>query len=295
MKVFAMILPQSVGKKLGSKFSFFTKRMLEYLPELKSDIALSEIDMEADEYLGASIVSSFALGYLMLFGTAVPLKIAGYPGNQPLILAAIPAVLILLLDFLILLRYPKILSIKRGELIDRDLIFALKDLLLHMSAGLSLYNSMAAVSRANYGFVSKDFSWVVHKSNEGMALDDALEELALRSSSEYMRNALWQIINAYRSGAGVKDALTLLIKNLIKEQQRKIRDYTQELNVLTMMYMLFAVAIPSIISTLIVVLTSFMGGGVTPPVYMLIIFICILIQIMILMLIKSRRPLVYLD
>jgi len=77
------------------------------------------------------------------------------------------------------------------------------------------------------------------------------------------------------------------------EQKRKIRNYIQELNVLSMIYMLFAVAVPTIITTVLVVLNSLMGTNVTEGIYIFVIGICITIQAILVGFIKSRRPMVY--
>jgi flagellar protein FlaJ len=214
------------------------------------------------------------------------------PGIE-FVLSIIPAVILMVLDFFILIRYPSILAVKRAEMLEKDLIYALKDMLLNISAGLSLFESIRKVSEGDYGYVSEDLKRVVEKTNRGMALDDALEELAISTSSEYMRNALWQTINAVKAGTSVKEALTGIIDSLLREQNRKIRNYIQELNVLTLMYMLFAVAVPTIITTVLVVLTSLMGTGINEDTYVLVIAVCLVIQIGLVGFIKSRRPLVY--
>jgi flagellar protein FlaJ len=292
MRVYAMILPQRVGRKIGDMFQNLGGYLTGFMPELKSDIVLAAIDMNADEYVVASIASSLILGVLMFTFTYFPLVVLELaPGNE-MMLSLIPAVVIGLLDFFVLVRYPRILAVKRAELIDRDLIFALKDLLLNISAGLSLFESINKVSKANYGYVSTDFRKVVENTNQGMPLDDALEDLALRTSSDYMRNALWQTVNAVKAGTSVKDALSSIIEALVREQKRKIVNYIQELNVLTMLYMLFAVAVPTIITTVLVVLTSLMGTGVDESTYLLVIVVCVMVQIMLVGFIRSRRPLV---
>ena len=293
MKVYAMVLPQQVGRKIGRMFEKAGGFLTDYTPGLKSDIALSGINMTAEEYMIASVASSLILGSLTFFFAYIPLVLLELAPESEFILSIIPAVTITLLDFFVLIRYPRILAVKRAELVDRDLIFALKDLLLNMSAGLSLFESIKKVSDASYGLVSRDFRTIVENTNQGMPLDDALESLALRSSSEYMRNALWQTVNAVKAGTSVKDALSGIIDALIREHKRKIRNYIQELNVLTMIYMLFAVAVPTIITTVLVVLTSLMGTNVNESTYVLVISICIMIQVMVVGFIRSRRPLVY--
>ncbi len=288
-----MVLPQAAGRKLGSRFEWLGRILTDFTPQLKSDIVLSNIDMTAEEYMVSSLASASILGAMMFTFTYLPVYLLEMVPGSELIVSIAPAVVIALLDFFIMMQYPRILAVKRAELIDRDLIYALKELLLNMSAGLSLFESLRRVSDANYGYVSSDLRGVVEKTTQGTPLDDALEGLALRTSSEYMRNALWQTVNAVKAGTSVKEALSGIIDALVREQTRKIRNYIQELNVLTMVYMLFAVAVPTIITTVLVVLTSLMGTGVDEITYVTVIVVCIFIQVALVGFIRSRRPLVY--
>jgi pilus assembly protein TadC len=292
MRIYAMVLPFAAGRRLGRMFERAGNYLTEFVPELKSDVVMASIDMTAEEYMISSIASATVLGGLMFWFAYVPLVALELAPGMELTLSVIPAVIIGFLDFFILLRYPRILALKRAELVEKDLIYALKDLLLNLSAGLSLFESIKRVSDADHGYVSSDFREVVENTNRGMPLDEALENLALKSSSEYMRNALWQIVNAVKAGTSVKDALGSIVEALIREQKRRIQGYIQELNVLTMVYMLFAVAVPTIITTVLVVLTSLMGTGVNESVYTLVIAICITVQMMLVGFIKSRRPLI---
>ncbi|MBD3262272.1 MAG: hypothetical protein GF334_11520 [Candidatus Altiarchaeales archaeon] len=293
MRIYAMVVPQPLGKKLAGYIMPLADKLASFMPALKTDLALSDIDMTPPEYVGASISSAVILASIIFLGVFISLTQMDPPYPQAHLLAAVPALLLFFFDFLILLRYPHILAVKRGQLVERDLIYALKDLLLHMSSGLTLYESMARVSHAEHGYVSQDFHEVIIETNEGVPFDEALERLALRSSSDYMRNSIWQIINAFNSGASVKEALNSIVTTLINEQKRKIRDYTQELNMLTMFYMVFAVAIPTVVTTVLVVLTSFVGTGVSPELYLFVVLTCILVQIFLVVIVKSRRPLVY--
>jgi len=293
MRIYAMILPRSVGREIGRIFEGVGKSLTEFTPELKSEVVLASVDMSAEEYIMASVASAVVLGFFMFAFTYLPLVMLELAPGIEFLLSIIPAVILMVLDFFILIRYPSILAVKRAEMLEKDLIYALKDMLLNISAGLSLFESIRKVSEGDYGYVSQDLKKVVEKTNRGMALDDALEELAISTSSEYMRNALWQTINAVKAGTSVKEALTGIIDSLLREQNRKIRNYIQELNVLTLMYMLFAVAVPTIITTVLVVLTSLMGTGVNEDTYVLVIAVCLLIQVGLVGFIKSRRPLVY--
>lgn len=293
MRVYAMVLPIGAARRLGSIFRGAGEFMAGYAPQLKSDMATSEIDLTAEQYMVGSVFSAALLGAGLFLFAYVPMAVYDLaPGlNIPLALA--PALLIAFLDFFILMKYPRILSLKRAQMIERDLIYALKEIILNLSAGLSLFESIRRVSEGDHGIVSKDFDEVVKDAGGGMPLDESLKRLALKTPSEHMRNALWQTVNAVKSGTSVKVALSGIIDSLVREQNRRIMNYIQELNVMIMIYMLFAVAIPTIITTVLVVLTALMGTGITEQLYIFAVISCILVQIALVGFIKSRRPLIY--
>lgn len=293
MRIYAMILPKRVGKVLGRMFHKPGSFVAGYMPGMKHTLIMADVGMTAEEYIVASAFSAAILGYVLFMSTFIILKFFELAPDQEIYLSAAPSVLLCAMDFVILMVYPRIIAGKMAEMIERDLIFALKDLLLNVSAGLTLFESLDRVAKEDHGLVSEEFQAVVEDTNRGMPLDEALEELALKTSSEYMRNALWQIINATKAGTSVREALAGIIDALIREHKRRIRNFIQELNMLSMVYMLFAVAIPTIIMTVMVVLTSLMGTGIDENTYIAALLVCFLVQIVLVGFIKSRRPMIY--
>ena len=62
---------------------------------------------------------------------------------------------------------------------------------------------------------------------------------------------------------------------------------------LALVYMLFAVAIPGLGSTLLIVLSSFGGVKVSEAFYISLISLCFFVELVIIGFIKSRRPAVH--
>jgi len=189
-----------------------------------------------------------------------------------------------------LIYYPHIMARKIGELVDKDLVYALKDLSLQVGSGVSLYDGMANVARTDYGAVSREFETVVKEISTGESEDAALEKMALRTESEFLRKVIWQLVTALRSGSSMQGALKGLVKSVQEFQHAQIKDYASELNLWTLMFMIFAVAIPGLGSTLLVVLSTFGGMQVTETIFMSIIGFCFVVEFVIVELIKSRRP-----
>ena len=90
----------------------------------------------------------------------------------------------------------------------------------------------------------------------------------------------------------MKSSLQVIITELVKDQRARIEIYAKELNLWSLIYMMFAVAIPSISATMLVILSSFAGFGVTRASFIGFLGITVFIQIALIGLIKTRRPVV---
>lgn len=79
------------------------------------------------------------------------------------------------------------------------------------------------------------------------------------------------MINSIKSGSNIKKTLKSITKELSSEQRTKIANYSRELNLWSLIYMLFAVAVPSIGSTMLVILSSFAGFGIDRPMFIFLL------------------------
>ena len=53
--------------------------------------------------------------------------------------------------------HPKLLIKRKSRLLEKDLLFALKYMLVRVRSGISLYDAMVGVAQGSYGEVSRDF------------------------------------------------------------------------------------------------------------------------------------------
>lgn len=289
-----MLLPHGISKRIGKKFSGLGSSLLRIFPSVEYDIEKTDIDMSAAEYLAASVINSL---FVFIFLSVVMFPLAYLIRKETLINSLLMSIGsgfgLSVVIFVLLSRYPLIIANKKAESLERNLVFALKDLLLQISSGVSIYNAFVNVSKADYGLVSVEFAKMIQEVNAGKPMDDVLERLAIRSSSEYLRKTVWQLVNTLRAGASLKAALKTIITQLTLDQKTKIRDYAKELNVWSLMYMLFAVAIPTIGITMIVILSAFAGMGINKAVFIFFILACLVIQYVLIGLVKTRRPMGY--
>ena len=194
--------------------------------------------------------------------------------------------------FIALIRYPKILAGKKAERIDKNLVFALKDLLLQINSGVNFYNAIVNIGKSNYGLISKELTKVAREIKAGKPVEKALEVLAIQTGSDYLKKTIWQIVNSLRSGSSLKGALKNIINELVDEQKGKIKNYTHELNLWSLIYMLFAVAIPTIGAVMLIILSGFAGVGINKATFVSFVVLTFIAQIIIIGFIKTRRPIV---
>ncbi len=288
-----MIIPSNISSVISRPLLGVSSKLAKLFPGLKYDLEQTDIKLNEKEFIAYSLANClfyFLLFYALLF--VLSFTIQGKTLENALLTSLIYSLIIFMLISVALIRYPKIIAGKKAEQIDRHLVFALKDLLLQISSGVSLYNAMINVSKAGYGQVSVEFDKVAKDINSGMAMDKALEKMAIASKSEFLRRTIWQLINTLKAGASLKGALRTLIDGLTIDQRSKIKDYARELNLWSLIYMLFAVAIPTIGATLMVILSSFAGFGISQGMFILFIVICFIIQYILVGFVKARRPVV---
>lgn len=292
MKPTLMLLPTDLSKKLSPRFYGLGKRISQFFPDLEENLLATDLDMDAREYMGTSLANALFMGFFVSF---IVLLAAYTQGKEPvmIILYMIGTFIAIFFSFLLLYaKYPAITAANKSEKIDMNLVFALKDVELQIVAGVDLYVAMQHVADANYGEVSIEFNKVVRKIEVGVPMIDALEEMAIKTKSSYLKRTVWQIINSIKSGSNLHATLKNIVRDLSAEQNSKIKNYARELNLWSLLYLLFAVAVPSIGSTMLVVLSSFAGFGLTKGTFIAFIALSIIIQIMLIGMIKSRRPMV---
>ena len=262
------------------------------LTNIKYDLQQTDVEYDEAEYMALALANGLFF-FVLFLGLLIFLHInQGMELQEAVVKAILYALGIGGILMFTMIRYPQIIAGKKAELIDRHLVFALKDLRLQVSSGVSLYNALVSISRAGYGQASKEFEKVAKKINSGTPLDKAFEMMAIETKSEFLKKTTWQLINTLKAGASVKGALSTLIYNLTIDKKDKIRKFSSELNLWILAYMLFAVAVPTIGATLLIILSSFAGFGVTKAIFIVFVSVCFIIQVILIGFVKSRRPVV---
>lgn len=292
-KVPLLIIPSKISEKFARPIYSLGEKISELIPGIKYDLVEADLDYKPSIYIAISLVNAiffFVMFFILLF--ILNKNVQSLELLESLSKAGLYSSLIFILALFSLIRYPKIIAGKKAEQVDRNLIFALKDLQLQIKSGVPLYNALVNISKAEYGMASEEIKKVSQDINVGIPINKALEKMAVHSKSEFLRRTSWQLINTLKAGASLEEALRALIEDLVVDRRDRIKSYIAELNLWVLLYMLFAVAIPSIGATLLVILSSFAGFGISKEFFVIFIGLTLVIQFVLINFMKSRRPVV---
>ncbi len=285
------------AKTLGMRFET-SERVLKPLlpvaekakklvPNIQRDLTRARMDTDPDRFLASAVLRGMQVGLVLslsmaLFGIVTEelqiafLSIAGFP-------------LVSFFGFLTFANYPKIKAKRRSRELEKDLPYALRHMLIEVRSGISLYEAMVSVSE-DYGEASKEFNLIVKDINGGKPQIQALEDSIVRNPSQQYRRAMWQMINALKSGTDISNTLESLVDSMVKQQKLDVKRYGKELNPYVLVYLMVAVIVPSLGVTFLIVLSTFTGVGLGKFTFYQIIGGLILFQLVFLNFVKSKRP-----
>lgn len=281
-------LPLDKALKISKFFIGIGARSVKLFPNLSLQLTQAEINLKDREYIA---IAFFAMifWFAILISVFFALNIK-YQSQNILRIGLLTSVAIGVLSFSYVILYPKLLVSKKVVNIEKNLLFAIRHLLVQVKSGVSLSDAIASVSKGNYGLVAEECSRCIKNISTGKSLVAELEEIALRNPSVYFRRVVWQIVNSLKAGADIGDTLSILVENLSNEQKILIRRYGSQLNPLALMYMMLAVIIPTLGITFIISLSSFSGLQVPQFIFYLILIVLAGFQFMFIGMVKSRRP-----
>src|SRR3989344_2140181 len=257
-------------------------------PYLELELEQAEAGIDIDEY-GAIMIFLFAFYFLFMAFIIFAIGIKMGAQNVP-ILSITAGMLIAFLVMMQLSIYPKMLVRKKVRDIERNLVFALRTVLIEIKSGVSLFDALVMIANGEYGALSTEFKKAVDKINTGTKEEDALQELAMNNPSLFFRRSLWQIVNGMKAGVDVSRVLAELVATMAKEQRLQINRYGSQLRLFSLMYMMLGVIIPSLGLTFLIILSSFPRINVTDILFWVLLAVILFGQIMFVGMIKSRRP-----
>ena len=242
------------------------QRLAKFFKGLDVDLYKANLRIPPERYaalmIGTSIIVGFSAFILMIL-------------FLPVLFALVGGVLASMLALVFGKTRPGRMAKARVVEVNRMIPYALRHMATHLSAGIGLPETMTSISKADYGVLSEEFGRVIRDMNTGMSTEEALATMDRRVDSEPLRRAIRQVQRTLRTGGDLANILKMLADETAFEMRMKLRDYTQSLNMLTMMYMFASAVIPAMLLVMITVGSS-MGGAVLTPTSAAVLFLVIL-------------------
>jgi flagellar protein FlaJ len=276
-------------RKLGRRTVPPVMLLLPLFPSLKGTLQKIRFEYGVDSFVAASFFSSFIYGLVLFLLSFIMLSLRN-PGTDQMGFSLALGVIFWLVFFALHIVYPSIIVKKIAAKENKDLLYALREIIIDIDGGVPLFDSMKNIAGAGYGYISADFEWVVRQIESGTPEREALKQLALKTESEFLKRAAWQMVNALESGAKMSDALEGIAVAVESYLLRDIKDYSTSLNFLLLLYMLVGVVAPSLGVTFMILLSAFSGLGVTIESVMLLIVCTSLVQMIMIGYLASTRP-----
>ena len=291
-KIPAVIISPDKAMFFGKKVKKFAPMFKNLSPSLKQDLMQASMDVDYLDYIAAGIIVTLVLVGLMVGIAALILLIAIKKDLLTIKIEAIMPVLVIVVPavyFLYFLNFPKLQATKRTKLIEEQVVFATREIMIKVGSGVPVFNALLDVANGDYGVVSDEFKVAIEEIESGVPQEDALDHLARRVPSQSLRRTIDIMLNAIKSGSDVAGTLTLINDMLIKKQQSDMKSYAGELTPMSMAYMLISVVVPSLGMSVFVILGSLAHFNTVDLIYIVPPFLLIF-QIFFMGMVGNRRP-----
>lgn len=293
MDIPLLLVPLERVRRFGRKSKGLGLLLLAFYPGLLYDLKSAGIVIEPERYALASFFSAIVWAGIFGVFSRVAMAFRGIEEPAATLFPLLLAFSFFLFFYLLHIFYPKIIAKKVANEINRNLIFAVRDMLIQVSSGVPLYAAIGNVAGGEYGHVSMEFKRVAADIRIGLSMTVALENMALRTKSEFLKKASWQLITAMRAGANTATALRSIINTLLAYNMRLIKGYNADLNFMILAYMLISAVVPTIGITAMIIFSVFGIWAVTPEFFFFIISGSFIAQIIMVGYVYSRRPVIY--
>ncbi|OIO27727.1 hypothetical protein AUJ16_02940 [Candidatus Micrarchaeota archaeon CG1_02_60_51] len=219
------------------------------------------LSIESYLTLVASSAVLAAVACFVLFGALG----AAFGDSLLLLLAPVAGVAAFAMVIVAAMAYPASKADSRARDIDRVLPFALRQLATQIKAGVSFYRALRSVAQSDYGVLSEELNRVLGDMANGLSTEDALSKLLRRTRSKGLRKALTQIVRALKTGGSLSQIITDIADDVSFETRMSIRDFTERLNFINIIYIMVAVVAPVGAAILSAVMQIPLFGGGLPP------------------------------
>lgn len=224
------------------------------------EIALREQRIKATlyEFVRNMLIASIGLAIVLTATMFLLFNRLALQLTQSVVLSSLIGVAVFYMSFQMFLNFPTQKSKTVSKNVERDILFAARDMIISLRSGMPLFNAITSIS-TGYGDASKEFAKIVERVQLGIPLEDAIDQTVSESKSKSFRRIMLQAAVSIRAGADVISALQSVIDQLSQERIIELRRYGQRLNAIAMFYMLFGIILPSMGIAVVTILTTFIA------------------------------------
>ncbi len=240
---------------------------------------------EPEEFIKKTMLSAFYMttGFVM-FLAAVLSKSQRF---KEIMIISFPIIFVLM--FFYFLKLPDVRILKRQREISKSIVFAGRFLIIELESGVPIYDALTNVSR-NFKDIGKYFDEIIGQVDMGTTLEEALNREIELTPSNNFRKLLWQILNSLKTGADISSSLNAVVEQIVREQSIESKNYGRKLNPFAMFYMILAVIMPTLGTTMLIVFSTFVSVTIGLVALLSLAGFFAFIQLMFLAVIKSQRP-----
>lgn len=296
VRVHGSIIPAGRLTPLCYQFRGVGGAVAMLLPGLEMELRQADVPLEKEIFGAALFLNAalfFAIGTIIASTFAVLLSGRGVPfftSTQVAQIAFAGGAFFAIAFGARIIAHPKIQLKKKARDIERNMIFALRTLLVEVRSGVTLFDAINSVANSSHGQVSVEFRKAVNRIDTGTFQNDALEEMAQNNPSLHFRRAIWQLVNGLKAGSDVSIVMESLVETLAIEKSNQIKRYGNSLKMLSLLYMMLGAIVPALGLTLLIILSTFPQVKITETVFWAMFFLIIFGQFMFTGIMKNSRP-----
>jgi len=275
----------SIGRKLLKPIA---APINENYSQLEIELNACDMDISSEDYVILGIENALFLSgvvLLLLMGLSV---VAG-KFLSFLIYSVGSGAAMLGTILLYWLFYPHVQADRKAQEVERELLFALRDLSIEINSGSSFKQALQ-IWTEGYGELSKEATTMIKQINTGIPIEDALYESLDRNTSDLYRATIMRIVNGLRSGTSIPALLDVVITNLNTKMENEVATYGSNINMWSTLYLVIGIVMPSMGLTVLILLSSFTGTSISETFIWLILFGLGIFHISAITILQSRRP-----
>ncbi len=179
----------------------------------------------------------------------------------------------------------------KKAMLESDLLYSTRHLLLKLESGSSLVNSLESVSELSTSS-AVFFKEIVFDITMGVPVEDVVDKAIEYSPSKAYTKILEEIQNSLKTGADIQKSLKSTLEDITKQHLIQIEAYGKKLNPMSMFYMIIGTIVPSLGTAMLVVASSLLPGAIIidKRILLFLAMVVLVIQIFFILGFKSLKP-----